>query len=1029
MSPAASSSGADTANADSDSENTEADGAVRAASFPIRKASSMPTPGVPFLAYSPVSIPMDRMYVCRACRESLRKPLLPSLKRSTQVRTISYSRSNDAASQSAGGSVTSERISRYSRQPLRPENLLRETWRTGELPRDRNPRREHAPEEQAGIPWHKRKKPPGPTPAQKELWAIANGEEVSAIPVQLDRFARRPSSERQEVLTTYGSKAIVKILTTLLRRWSLELFDQGDPDTKIQEQKAGRIVAHGLETPSEIIDYMYRIDLLNGTIMAWMTTKLALWSYGHPVGLQLKPGAHETLIRETLRLWYACVRKHLRPDEHFAIPDNNSAVDWSFLPSADSLMEEYRDSRLPGESDRVGEVIAQLVPHHASFDKRIREHSDFTCAALFTLGSLRQVEPRSTDLTRDPRTMFPEHRPFVDLLETIFAASASTLAPQYVVNTMKVEQKTMAHAMYQPLIDLYRLKIELPATKQDSAPMSKYDQQRNERLQPIQPAQRDLGQEDKTAKMATDRDRKTEVDPQLESEMASSDVDVDTRKWVATRIKRLGRGLEQQDLTRIEQVWREVEGYAKPLPISIYEQLMMGCLALRRPGLAIDVWNKMTQGAIEPRVHTYVVMMRGCQYAKDINAMEGLWNRMRSSGMQPDNYAWTTRIYGLFKAGLTQRGQDAMKDMGVEWLDAVREQHKKDVTANTGKYRSTPKSNLPKIDYSQYPGDVNGVPKPDVTAMNAGVTALATASDRFIPAVLTWGRSFGVEPDLTTYNALLNVSMRHGRTEEALALLERMQQKGIKPDDTTSTVLITALLHSGFLDNLSPAEQQAKILSHLSKIEDNTGTTTDTKAYALIIDRLLKTHSNPPAAQAVLNHMLSKNIQPTPHVYTILMTSYFDRSPPDFTAVENLWNQTQNTPSGFPVPLDTVFYDRMVENYARHHVEVGTGPMLMFLQRMSREGKRVSWRALEHVARALADRGDWSRLLGVVDDVRSEHGGKLVGRAGMLGMSGQRSFWRFVIETGVLEGEGVRDPEQLIMTKGGSSFPSKLGME
>ena len=444
-------------------------------------------------------------------------------------------------------------------------------------------------------------------------------------------------------------------------------------------------------------------------------------------------------------------------------------------------------------------------------------------------------------------------------------------------------------------------------------------------------------------------------------------------------------------------------------PLWLYERLLVTFLALRDSQTAIEIWRAMVGAGHKPTVKTYSIAMQGCRFAGDAETLEGFWANMRRAGLQPDSHAWSTRVFCQLRSRKSRLGLQVLNEMSEEWIAAARRAHDQDYPSATKKKAAAQVS--PSVLAERYADSVNGVPRPNIVVLNSALAALAIANDAAIPKALSWGRAFSIEPDLTTYNILLNISMRHDKPAEALDILRHMNSKGIQADSQTWTVLLSALFARGALDNLEPAEQQAKILAFMDSLESANAAGIDAKGYALIIDRLLKHHANPAAADAVIQHMLARNIQPTAHIYTILMSSYFDpalppSSPanadpplPNFAAVDALWKSILDTNRKAPRPaiLDAQFYDRMLEGYAHHHGACGsTKPMMYFLFRAQHEGKRPSWKALTAVVRALGERAEWERARSVVGkvlrDAQQGTGGTSRSRFGM------RYFWEVCVD-------------------------------
>ncbi|TKA71266.1 hypothetical protein B0A55_07341 [Friedmanniomyces simplex] len=533
------------------------------------------------------------------------------------------------------------------------------------------------------------------------------------------------------------------------------------------------------------------------------------------------------------------------------------------------------------------------------------------------------------------------------------------------------------------------------------------------------------------------------------------DRDAIADRFTNLRMNRLGQAVQKQDLALAEHLKREILTFAAdpsnpPLRDQLFEHLMLTLLSLRNPTSAIEVWNYFGQHleklGRQPTVKTYTVMMKGAQQVRDGQGMEAFWGKMRAAGVPPDVNAWTTRIFGLIKGGRVDDGLRALSDFGGEWVNAAREKHAAETARGGGpkgrKGRSQGQpAEVPALSISQaaalYGGDIEGTPRPTIAAMNAAITALALRADRHITKVLTWGRAFGLEPDKTTYNTLLNVSFHHGEADQAMAILQRMREKGIETTGDTWTVLLTQVFEGRTLDGLAPEEQKDRVLTLIEAAGAGSGGGVDIKGYTLAIDRLLKLYNNTDAANAVLAHMSSRaSLQPTPHLYTIFMAYYFQQQPtPNFQAIEALWQQIQAVNSGRGAPLDSVFYDRMLEGYSRHHGLLNSTQQVQhLLQRMRNEGRRPSWRALEAVARALAERGEWGVLLRIVDEARAWlREDKGAATEEMLTGSrnfGQVDFWQFVVATGLLMQEGVTSVEQLMRTRTGlTPMERRMGVE
>ncbi|KAK6007295.1 hypothetical protein QM012_006303 [Aureobasidium pullulans] len=440
-------------------------------------------------------------------------------------------------------------------------------------------------------------------------------------------------------------------------------------------------------------------------------------------------------------------------------------------------------------------------------------------------------------------------------------------------------------------------------------------------------------------------------------------------------ISKVSAAADKQNLDSLERLWVETQEILTnessrtpehaPSTLRLYEGFLVAFFQLRRPQSGLQVWNRMLQSGFEPTVRTWNVMMKGCHISRDIHIMESMWQSMRDSGIQPDVVSWSTRIYGHFRVGDLRDGMSALEEMGRDWLNSQNRRRSKSAGVE----------------------EASEVPKPDTAILNSAISALRGKKASQIPSVLAWSRRFNIEPDVATYNALLAISLGGGQATDAANILQRMAASGIQPNSSTFTILVDSMLSTTMLGGMTQAEQEDKIMDLISSFE-GCGMKVDVQGYALIIDRMLKEHNNLKAARSVLAHMTARKVACTPHIYTILMTHYFDASPPELLAADALWNDIQS--SRQEELMDVIFYDRMVEGFARHG---DVGRTMAFLNRMSKEGKRPGWLAMTAVVQCLARSHEWDRVGQIVMDCHKQEGLLSVG---LRGKKGQKEFWQYV---------------------------------
>lgn len=792
-------------------------------------------------------------------------------------------------------------------------------------------------------------------------------------------------------------------------------------------------------TPSTFILQLRGSNLLFPALRSELLWRLSntLFMRINNVG-DIDQASQSLALDELVFVWYECFKAKIQPS--MASTSNLtdlSQQDWSILPSTSSLTNKHDGSQM-----QLHDVLALLVPT-SNIDKNLPTVADYPSSLLVTIDLLNAHMSALKD-GHSSNAVVGQWQPFVTFVNEILGRTIRPSVPPAL--KIRLEQSQ------DPLLDHYeslvrRLNLaDIPEKRTDRSKAEREPQNTriNELGQPLQKQQSNLRRSNGVEK-ASDSDIPQSADAENGTPAAMNNealiqagysvqenfsMDRDIHRKCFGWMKRLTRAIETSNLLIAETCWEQAVSLASEntgessLPLFLYEHFMLAFLALRQPKMAIEVWNAVLKAGLQPTVKTWTVMMRGCSQVRDTDMMEMFWSRMRAQGFQPDQHAWSVRLYGLIKKDRIETALSNLHEMGQEWITAVRNKQKTALPATPagkqGKTRQLKAAPLPAIDLTEWDSDVDGVPRPNLVIVNTAVSALASMADDQIPNVLSWARDFAIELDLTTYNALLNVSMRHGKTAQTLSLLKIMQDRAIEPNSTTTTVMLTALFKSDYFVDLDAEEQTTKLFDMIAAIESSSpNLKLDTKGYALAIDRMLKLHNNSAAARALLEHMSSRDLQPTAHIYTILMTSYFDADPPDFAAAEALWSHIENTNSGYGAALDTIFYDRMVEAYAHHHAHVGVAPMMQFLGRMSREGKRPSWPMLEAVARALTERNEFGRLHGLVADIRESKG--LV-RVGVKGLVGQNEFWDFILSTGILDSEGVRDVQELRINVGSSSF-------
>lgn len=445
-----------------------------------------------------------------------------------------------------------------------------------------------------------------------------------------------------------------------------------------------------------------------------------------------------------------------------------------------------------------------------------------------------------------------------------------------------------------------------------------------------------------------------------------------SKEWKMQQIRTisqdLARALQRSDTGLATKLWQRFyddsihDGVVESSQDQILSQFITAFFSLRRPEQAVNVWNAMVRWNLTPKQKHWQAMIVGSTKAKDLTSVQRIWSNMKAAGFEPDTKSWTAWIHGLIKCGEWQIGLAALEELGRLW----RQVPEKAKTDDAGQL-------LPTIE------PVNGA----ITAL------LATGKADLVPKVFRWAKSQNLTLNTSTFNIMLRPAIRKDRIDDVYHLLSEMQIHNCQPDIVTFTIILNGLLSNptSSFHTQTPEAQQSTVLNLLSTLQNN-GLTATAHTYSTVLDGLLSPQTlNLSASRAVLDHMAGSNLKPSPHIYTILVSHYFDTSPPNLAAIDSLLHRIRQEKG----VLDPVFYDRMIEGYARiGEVE----KMLQFVRRAPNEGKSPSWMALLAVLKELVRQQEWVFVKEFVADVSDQKNGLL--RHGEGSKVGRDWFWELV---------------------------------
>ena len=408
--------------------------------------------------------------------------------------------------------------------------------------------------------------------------------------------------------------------------------------------------------------------------------------------------------------------------------------------------------------------------------------------------------------------------------------------------------------------------------------------------------------------------------------------------------------------------------------------------AMRQTELAIEVWNTMIQSGRPLRQEHWLAMVKGATRCGDLSSLETIWQQVQVAGVSRTNAMWTFYLEGLFQWRQGAKAVAVLEEMGQAWKVALTNSRTNVQEENTS---SDPNTTTSQEDCLPAMGPVN----------IAVLGALRGRRKHQAYKILEWAASFGLQPDVRTYRHLLFNAVSHDDVDEVHRLLRDIESDNISPDVEIFTVLMDFAFRNKESDFQlqSPEEQQEIATKVLADMED-AGIEPDMFTYSTLLSGLLKPSCfNITAARAIMEQMVVKGIRISPHIHTILITHYFSLDPPDLPAIDSLWAKIQLERH----PVDHVFFDRMIEEYAR----IGElEKMLIFLRKMVAMGKLPGWDTLTRILKVLADAQEWGWVQDLLSDVVDERG---LLKYGSRHTRGKDDFWMFVEE---LRMDGVELP-------------------
>ncbi|KAI0408798.1 hypothetical protein F4802DRAFT_367896 [Xylaria palmicola] len=352
--------------------------------------------------------------------------------------------------------------------------------------------------------------------------------------------------------------------------------------------------------------------------------------------------------------------------------------------------------------------------------------------------------------------------------------------------------------------------------------------------------------------------------------------------------RRLNQPLPVRNAGEVDRLWEEFVGAEKPMSEERANQIrqqphlidafIKARITLNQPEMAIAAWNLLSTVGLKPSLRTWNLMLDGLRKAGNVDGIKNIWAKLAKSGLKLDTAIWTTRIVGLIDCGDIEGGLQALEEM---------------------------------VRLSERDANKTAV-MPSIAPVNGALAGLIRCKQHGIAEnLLAWAATKGIEPDTVTFNTMLRSFIRIGdRDEDIERLFSAMKAKGIPADEATFTIILDASFSKRVTRD---PEDQANIVANVASAMAAAGLELNMQTYGKMIFLLLRSDATD-AAMAVVNHLYNRNLELSPHIYTMLVEHCFAQNPPKLDSVHLFVQRRRHLDFD---DMDHVFYDRVVRGYTQ----------------------------------------------------------------------------------------------------------------
>lgn len=223
-------------------------------------------------------------------------------------------------------------------------------------------------------------------------------------------------------------------------------------------------------------------------------------------------------------------------------------------------------------------------------------------------------------------------------------------------------------------------------------------------------------------------------------------------------LSRCGKGAQAWD------VWSDMERRCVPA-----SSFAVGCLLDALPAEQLDLglkeFRKQRSLGVEASIVQFGILIRGCVRSKRMDDALQLYHEMRDSNVQCNVVVYNTLIDGFCSSDETSKAVALLENMIADGAQAAAKADELSRAAADG------------------------------TVSNASVAAAAAVASSLIP-------------DVITYSSLIKGLCREGDVQGALALLNQMQERGVKPDTVLFNTLLDGMAQQGDIDGAEELLEQ-----------------------------------------------------------------------------------------------------------------------------------------------------------------------------------------------------------------------------